>query len=70
MFARSAHISLTLAEYMQATAKKGGDFMATRKIGRDAGTGQFITVKEARNRPKGAVVETLRTVEKVYRSKM
>ena len=30
-----------------------------RKIGRDAGSGQFIPVKEAKANPKGAVVETL-----------
>jgi hypothetical protein len=29
------------------------------KIGRDAETGEFITVEEARRRPKTAVVETL-----------
>lgn len=41
--------------------------MTTRKIGRDAGSGRFITVKEARRRPKGTVVETLHTVKKVRR---
>ncbi|MDP2846661.1 MAG: hypothetical protein Q8O35_00560 [Humidesulfovibrio sp.] len=30
------------------------------KIGRDAGTGQFIPVKEAKERPKTAVVETIK----------
>lgn len=30
------------------------------KIGRDAGTGKFITVKEARANKKGAVVETIK----------
>lgn len=29
------------------------------KIGRDAGNGQFIPVKEAERRPKTTVVETL-----------
>lgn len=29
----------------------------TRKVGRDAGNGQFIPVKEAREREKTAVVE-------------
>ena len=38
--------------------------MKPRKIGRDAGTGQFITVKEAQRRPKGAVVETLHVEKK------
>ncbi|MGE3332988.1 MAG: hypothetical protein AB7I36_05050 [Rhodospirillaceae bacterium] len=36
----------------------------TRKIGRDAGNGQFITVKEAKQRPKEAVVETLKPPKK------
>ena len=35
--------------------------MATRKIGRNAGTGQFIPVAEAQKNKKGAVVETLPT---------
>ncbi len=30
-----------------------------RKIGRDAGSGRFIPVKEAKRRKKTAVVETL-----------
>lgn len=30
------------------------------KIGRDAGTGKFITVKAAQARPKTAVVEVIR----------
>jgi hypothetical protein len=30
------------------------------KIGRDAGTGQFITVKEAQRHPKTSVVETIK----------
>ncbi|GBE38793.1 hypothetical protein BMS3Bbin08_01405 [bacterium BMS3Bbin08] len=32
----------------------------TRKIGRDAGTGKFIPVKEAERRKKTAVVETIK----------
>lgn len=36
--------------------KKG----SVRKIGRDAGTGRFITVKEAQRRKKTAVVETIK----------
>ena len=32
----------------------------TVKIGRDAGTGRFIPVKEARRRKKTAVVETIK----------
>lgn len=36
--------------------------MATKtfRIGRDAGTGQFIPVKKAEQRPKTTVVETVR----------
>jgi hypothetical protein len=30
------------------------------KIGRDAGSGRFIPVKVAQNRPKTAVVETIK----------
>ena len=30
------------------------------KIGRDAGTGRFIPVKEAERKPKTAVVETIK----------
>lgn len=36
----------------------------TRKIGRDAGNGQFIPVEEARERPKEAVVETIKVPTK------
>ena len=32
----------------------------TKKIGRDARTGRFIPVKEARRRPKTTVVETIK----------
>ena len=32
----------------------------TRKIGRDAGTGRFIPVKEAQRRKKTAVVVTIK----------
>ena len=35
-----------------------------RKIGRDAGSGQFIPVRVARNNPGGAVVETIKTPKK------
>jgi len=35
--------------------------MATRKVGRDAGTGQFVPVSQARRDPQGAVVETIKT---------
>jgi len=35
--------------------------MPTRKIGRDARTGEFIPVREARKRPSTTVVETIRT---------
>jgi len=32
----------------------------TRRIGRDAGTGRFIPVKEAQRRKRTAVVETIK----------
>lgn len=35
--------------------------MATRKIGRNAGTGKFTTVKTAKNKPKTHIVETIKT---------
>lgn len=35
-----------------------------RKIGRDAGTGKFIPVKEAERRKKTAVVETIKPPKK------
>lgn len=38
-------------------SKKG---TTTRKIGRDAGSGKFIPVKEAERRKKSAVVETIK----------
>lgn len=33
--------------------------MATKKSGRDAGTGHFISVKDAMKDKEGAVVETI-----------
>ena len=36
----------------------------TRRIGRDAGTGKFIPVSEARRRPGRTVVETIKTKPK------
>jgi hypothetical protein len=38
--------------------------MATRKIGRDAGTGQFKPVKEAQKDKQGSVVETIKVPAK------
>jgi hypothetical protein len=38
--------------------------MGTRKIGRDAKTGTFIPVKEAKRRPGSTVVETVKTAKK------
>jgi hypothetical protein len=35
--------------------------MATHERGRDAGSGQFIPVKEAERRPSKTVVETYKT---------
>lgn len=34
--------------------------MATRKIGRDAGTGHFKPVKEAQKDKQGSIVETIK----------
>ena len=34
--------------------------MAARKIGRDAKTGEFITVEEAKRRPNTTTVETIK----------
>jgi hypothetical protein len=36
----------------------------TRKIGRDAKTGEFIPVKEAKSRPSTTVVETIKVPSK------
>ena len=36
----------------------------TRKVARDAGTGRFITRKEAARRPKTTVVETIKRKKK------
>ena len=36
----------------------------TRKIGRDAGDGRFIPVREAERRPKTTVVETIKVPKK------
>lgn len=38
--------------------------MVTRKIGRDAGNGQFIPVKVAEKRKNTAVVETIKVPSK------
>jgi hypothetical protein len=38
--------------------------MGARKIGRDAKTGEFIPVKEAKRRPNTAVIETIKTPKK------
>lgn len=38
--------------------------MGSRKIGRDAKTGEFIPVKEAERRPSTRVVETIKTPPK------
>jgi len=36
----------------------------TFKVGRDAGNGQFITVKKAQQRKKTAIVETIKIPKK------
>lgn len=38
--------------------------MAARKIGRNAGTGRFTTVKTATSKPKTHVVETIKRKRK------
>lgn len=59
-----AHISLVSGSLCFSTARKGTtlevSFMATRKIGRDAGSGKFVPVKEAQKNKGGAVVETIK----------
>lgn len=45
-------------------AKKGGKKTVTTKVGRDAKTGEFITVKEAKRRPNTTVVETIKRKKK------
>lgn len=41
-----------------------GDRVGTRKIGRDAKTGEFIPVKEAKRRPTTTVIETIKSPPK------
>lgn len=38
--------------------------MGTRKVGRDAKTGEFIPVKEAQRHPNTTVIETIKTPPK------
>ncbi len=38
--------------------------MPTKKIGRDAGTGKFKSVKDAQKDKKGSIVETIKTPTK------
>lgn len=38
--------------------------MATRKIGRNAGNGQFTTVKTATSKPATHIVQTIKTPKK------
>ncbi len=42
--------------------------MATKKIGRDAGSGKFKPVKEAQKDKKGSVVETIKTPSKTKKT--
>ena len=44
--------------------KKKGGKTTTRKVGRDAGSGRFIPVKEAQRRKRTAVVETVKRKKK------
>lgn len=43
-----------------AKKKTAGTF----KVGRDAGSGKFVTLAEAKQRPKTTVVETINKAEK------
>lgn len=45
-------------------AKKSNSGSGTRKIGRDAKTGEFIPVKDAKKRPSTTTVETIRPGKK------
>lgn len=38
--------------------------MATKKVGRDAGSGQFIPIKTAKAHPRTTVVETVKVGKK------
>lgn len=38
--------------------------MGVRKVARDAGTGKFVPLEEAKKRPKTTVVETVKTSSK------
>jgi hypothetical protein len=49
---------------LPTTSKSDIHIMATRKIGRDAKTGEFITVKKAQSRPNTTTVETIKTKPK------
>ncbi len=42
------------------TKKRGNSARVTFKVGRDAGTGKFISVKTAQRRKSTAVVETIK----------
>jgi len=51
----------------KGNSSRKGQIMAKRKtfkVGRDAGTGKFITVKKAQQRKKTAVVETIKITKK------
>ena len=47
-----------------AKGKKQKGNGSTREIGRDAATGRFIPVEEARRRKKTAIVETIQVPKK------
>ena len=47
-------------ESLAMSKGKGNGKGSKTKIGRDAGTGRFIPVEEAKRRPKTTVVETIR----------
>ncbi len=54
------NVHLQLRKGIKTAGKKSG----TRKVGRDAGTGRFIPVDEARRRKKTAVVKTIKNPKK------
>ena len=47
-------------ERVALTTKQKGPKMSRFKIGRDAGTGRFVSIKEANKRPKTTVIETIK----------
>jgi len=58
---RVVHLQVNTRKHLLSTARKEVVLMAkTTKIGRDAGSGQFKSVKDAQRDPKHTVVETIK----------